>query len=112
MKQTQKLWQRAFIRLEIDIAVKHLNEAVRRAERSHLPAKIRQRIVRLANQAARVREDVRTWPVTDQEKAEVRLAARRARLPSPADLKGMAPDFTGGKESGEYVRSLRGESHN
>lgn len=28
-------------------------------------------------------------------------------LPVPRDIKGIAPDFTGGKESGEYVRSLR-----
>ncbi len=29
------------------------------------------------------------------------------RLPMPKALKGIVPDFTGGKESGEYVRSLR-----
>ena len=28
-------------------------------------------------------------------------------LPAPKDLRGMAPDFTGGMESGEYIRSLR-----
>lgn len=29
------------------------------------------------------------------------------QLPTPKDLRGMSPDFTGDQESGEYVRSLR-----
>lgn len=69
-KQTQKMWQRAFIREEVDVALKHLEKASQRAEASYLPARLRIRLARLMYQVEMLREAIRSWPITDGERAQ------------------------------------------